>query len=65
MREREVEAKKLTGKKSVKGKQYEYQYYTLPLNLYLPKSVVEKFGTKFVLQIDEDNGTIIIKPKGK
>jgi len=63
MKEREVEAKKLVGKKNVKGRSYEYQYYTLPLNLYLPKSVVEKFGTKFILQIDEDNGTIIIKPK--
>lgn len=63
MKEREVEAKKLIGKKVVRGKVYEYEYYTLPLNLYLPKSLVEKFGTKFMLKVDEDKGTITIKPK--
>lgn len=44
MKEREVEAKRLVGKKQVRGKVYEYEYYTLPLNLYIPKSMVEKFG---------------------
>jgi len=47
----------------VRGKIYEYEYFTLPLNLYLPKSMVEKFGTKYMLQVDEDSGTITIKPK--
>ncbi|MCY0859931.1 MAG: hypothetical protein OWQ54_05815 [Sulfolobaceae archaeon] len=63
MKEREVEAKKLIGKKVVRGKTYEYEYYTLPLNLYLPKSLVEKFGTKFMLKVDEEKGIITIKPK--
>ncbi len=63
MKEREVEAKRLVGKKNVRGKVYEYEYYTLPLNLYLPKSMVEKFGKKYMLQVDEDSGTITIKPK--
>ncbi|MEJ2771956.1 MULTISPECIES: hypothetical protein [Stygiolobus] len=62
MKERVVEAKRLVGKKTVRGKTYEYEYYTLPLNLYIPKSMVEKHGTKFMLQVDEENGTIIIKP---
>jgi hypothetical protein len=63
MKEREVEAKRLVGKKSVRGKVYEYEYYTLPLNLYIPKSMVEKFGTKYMLEVDEDSGIITIKPR--
>jgi len=47
----------------VKGRTYQYEYYTLPLNLYVPKSMVEKFGTKFYLQVDEESGMIIIRPK--
>ncbi|BBG25285.1 hypothetical protein [Sulfuracidifex tepidarius] len=62
MKEREVEAKRLVGKKTVRGKVYEYEYYTLPLNLYIPKSMVEKFGTKFSLHYDEDSGTITLRP---
>jgi hypothetical protein len=62
MREREVEAKRLIGKKIVKGKKYEYEYYTLPLNIYIPKSMIEKFGTKYKLTFNEAEGTIIIKP---
>ncbi|WP_236752082.1 hypothetical protein [Acidianus sp. HS-5] len=65
MKEREVEAKRLVGKKLVRGKVYEYEYYTLPLNLYIPKSMVEKFGTRYMLEVDEDNGTITIKPRGQ
>ncbi|AKV74575.1 MULTISPECIES: hypothetical protein [Metallosphaera] len=63
MKEREVEAKRLVGKKQVRGKVYEYEYYTLPLNLYIPKSMVEKFGKRYMLQVDEDTGTITIKPR--
>ncbi|WP_369609655.1 hypothetical protein [Sulfurisphaera javensis] len=62
MKERVVEAKRLVGKKTVRGKTYEYEYYTLPLNLYIPKSMIEKHGTKYILQVDEDSGTITIKP---
>ncbi|MEM0373712.1 MAG: hypothetical protein QXV69_02155 [Sulfolobaceae archaeon] len=62
MREREVEAKRLIGKKTVKGKVYEYEYYTLPLNIYIPKSMIEKFGTKYKLTFIESEGTIVIKP---
>ncbi|BFI74349.1 hypothetical protein Stok01_01111 [Sulfurisphaera tokodaii] len=62
MKERVVEAKRLVGKKTVRGKTYEYEYYTLPLNLYIPKSMIEKHGTKYLLQVDEESGTITIKP---
>lgn len=65
MKEREVEAKRLVGKKLVKGKVYEYEYYTLPLNLYIPKSMIEKFGTKYMLQVDEESGTITIRPRNQ
>ncbi|BCU67575.1 hypothetical protein HS7_10120 [Sulfolobales archaeon HS-7] len=63
MREREVEVKRLRGKKRVKTKEYEYEYYTLPLYIYIPKSMIERFGFKYRLYIDEENGVITVKPK--
>ncbi|EZQ01802.1 MULTISPECIES: hypothetical protein [Acidianus] len=65
MKEREVMAKRLVGKKFVRGKVYEYEYYTLPLNLYIPKSMIEKYGTKYTLQVDEESGTITIKARNQ
>jgi len=62
MKERVVEVKRLVGKKAVNGKTYEYEYYTLPLNLYIPKSMVEKHGTKYYLKYDEEKGIITISP---
>ncbi|HDN75932.1 MAG TPA: hypothetical protein ENG05_02260 [Acidilobales archaeon] len=56
-------ARKVVGKKVVKGKTYTYEYYTLPLNLYLPKSMVEKWGTEYIVERREDEGTIIIRSK--
>lgn len=63
MKDREVEIKKMHGKKIINGKTYEYEYFTLPLNLYIPKSIVERYGTKFKLEIDEKTGVIHIRPK--
>ncbi len=60
VRRRTVTAKKITGKKTVKDKVYQYEYYTLPLNLYLPKSMVEKWGTEFIIERDEEKGRITI-----
>ncbi|MCE4617616.1 MAG: hypothetical protein F7C32_03425 [Desulfurococcales archaeon] len=65
VRVREAHARMIVGRKSIKGKQYEYRYYTLPLNIYLPKQMVEKWGTEFILILDEDEGTITIKPMKK
>ncbi|OYT49149.1 MAG: hypothetical protein B6U85_00325 [Desulfurococcales archaeon ex4484_42] len=56
-------ARKVVGRKVVKGKVYTYEYYTLPLNLYLPKSMVEKWGTEYIVERREDEGVIIIKSK--
>lgn len=56
-------ARKIIGRKIVKGKEYKYEYYTLPLNLYLPRSVVEKWGTEFIIERDDKRGIITIKPK--
>lgn len=64
MKQRAVELRRLIGVKKVKEKTYEYEYYTLPLLLYIPKSMVKKYGTKYVVQIDEDSGTITIRPYG-
>ncbi|PUA32134.1 MAG: hypothetical protein B7O98_05525 [Zestosphaera tikiterensis] len=60
VRRRTASARKVIGKKSVKGKVYQYEYYTLPLNLYLPKSMVEKWGTDFIIERDEEAGKITI-----
>lgn len=60
---RDVTIRKVVGKKTVKDKVYTYTYYTLPLNLYIPKSVVDKYGTEFVVEKDDEKGTIVIKPK--
>ncbi len=60
---RKVTARRIVGKKSVKEKVYEYEYYTLPLNIYIPRSVIEKWGTEFVVVRDDEKGTITIMPR--
>ena len=62
--DRVVEVKRLVGKKTVKGKTYEYEYYNLPLNLYIPKHMVQKHGTKFLLRYDLESGVITLTPDG-
>ena len=62
-RVREAKAKKTIGSKVVGGKKYTYEYFTLPLNLYIKKHIVEKYGTDFIVELDEDSGVIIIRPK--
>ena len=57
-----VELRMAISRKVINGKSYEYPAYTLPLNLYIPKSMVEKHGTKYYLQVDEETGVITIKP---
>jgi len=61
IKERIVEAKRLIGKKTVNGKEYVFEYYSLPLNLYIPKAWVEKYGSKFYLKVDEEKGIITIQ----
>ena len=63
MMRRSASARKVLGKKVVNGKIYTYEYYTLPLNMYLPKGMVERWGTDFVIERDEENGRIIIISK--
>ncbi len=60
---REVVVRKVVGRKTVKDKIYTYTYYTLPLNLYIPKSVVDKYGMEFIVEKDIEKGVITIKPK--
>ncbi len=63
LRTRETEAKEIVGKKVLKGKVYSYTYFTLPLNIYLPKHIVERYGKKFVLKMNTETGEIYIAPK--
>jgi hypothetical protein len=60
---REVTVREIKGRKTLGGKTYEYVYYTLPLNLYIRKHIVEKWGKEFIVERDDDKGIIIIKPK--
>jgi hypothetical protein len=60
---RVANAKKIIGKKVVNGKTYTYEYFTLPLNLYLPKAMIERWGTEFIIERDEGSGKITIISK--
>jgi hypothetical protein len=60
---RVVTVRKITGKKSIKDKLYTYEYYTLSLNLYVPKDVVERYGSEFVVIKDEEKNVVSIMPK--
>ncbi len=64
VRTRVVRVREIRGKKIMGDKVYEYVYYTLPLNLYIRKHIVEKYGPEFIIERDDEKGTIIIKPKG-
>ncbi|MGC9071680.1 MAG: hypothetical protein ACP5HK_03160 [Acidilobus sp.] len=63
MKVRHVKVREIKGKKEVGSKIYEYEYYTLPINLYVKKHVVEKWGGEFTIEVDEDTGVVCIKPK--
>ncbi len=60
---REVRLKKIVGKKSIKNKTYTYTYFTLPLNLYIQKHIVEKFGDTYMVEVDTETGVIKAYPK--
>lgn len=60
---RKVEVRKIIGRKNVKDKVYSYEYFTLSLNLYIPRNIVEKFGADFVIIRDEEQGIITIMPQ--
>jgi hypothetical protein len=60
---REVTARRIVGKKYVKNKTYSYDYHTLSLNIYVPRNIVEKYGTEYVVLKDEETGIIVVMPK--
>ena len=63
MRRRQVKVREVKGKKVVNNKEYRYTYYTLPLNIYIPKHVVEKYDREYVLEINTETGEIRAYPK--
>jgi len=63
VRRREVKVRKISGKKSVRGKTYTCEYYTRPLNLYIPKAMVERWGEEYIIERDEEKGVIVVKSK--
>ena len=60
---RVVEVRRIIGKKHVKNKTYSYDYYTLSLNLYVPRNIVEKYGKEYVVIKDDESGVITAMPK--
>ncbi len=62
-RVREVKLKKIIGKKNIKGKVYTYEYYTLPLNVYIQKHIVEEYGDSYIVEVDTENGVVKAYPK--
>ncbi len=62
-RVRNALVREVVGKKVVKDKLYKYTYYTLPLNIYIPKRVVEKYGREYVVIVNTETGEIRAMPK--
>lgn len=58
-----VNVRKIIGRKNIKNKLYTYEYYTLSLNLYIPKNIIERYGNEFVVLKDEEKSTISIIPR--
>lgn len=58
-----VNVRKIVGRKNIKNKLYTYEYYTLSLNLYIPKNIIERYGNEFVILKDEEKNTISIIPR--
>ena len=58
-----VVAKEIKAKKKRGEKVYKYSYYTLFLNIYVPKHIIEKYGKEFVVVIDKDLGIVNVYPK--
>ena len=63
VRKRYVKVREVLGRKVVNNKEYRYTYYTLPLNIYIPKHIVEKYDRDYVLEIDPETGEIRAYPK--
>jgi hypothetical protein len=63
VRRRQVKVREVLGRKIVNNKEYRYTYYTLPLNIYIPKHIVEKYDRDYVLEIDPETGEIRAYPK--
>lgn len=62
-RVRDAQVREVIGKKTVKGKLYTYTYYTLPLNIYIPKHVVYRYGKDYIVIINSETGEIRAMPK--
>ncbi|ESQ25473.1 MAG: hypothetical protein OSP8Acid_07890 [uncultured Acidilobus sp. OSP8] len=60
---RHIKAREVKGRKEVGSKVYEYEYFTLPLNIYVKKHVIERWGSEFTVEVDDDLGVICVKPK--
>ncbi|ABU81212.1 hypothetical protein [Ignicoccus hospitalis] len=62
-RVRDALVREVVGKKVVNDKLYKYTYYTLPLNIYIPKHVVHKYGREYIVIINSETGEIRAMPK--
>jgi len=62
-RVRNATVREVVGKKVVKDKLYKYTYYTLPLNIYIPKHVVHRYGREYIVIVNTETGEIRAMPK--
>jgi hypothetical protein len=62
-RMREATVREVVGRKVVKDKLYTYTYYTLPLNIYIPKHIVHRYGKEYIVIINTETGEIRAMPK--
>ncbi|UXD21489.1 hypothetical protein IPA_04790 [Ignicoccus pacificus DSM 13166] len=63
VRRRQVKVREVLGRKIVNNKEYKYTYYTLPLNIYIPKHIVERYDRDYILEINPETGEIRAYPK--
>ena len=62
-RVRLTRVREVVGKKVVKDRLYTYTYYTLSLNIYIPKHVVYRYGKDYIVIINSETGEIRAIPK--
>jgi len=63
LQRRVVSAREIRARKRRGEKVYEYSYFSILLNIYVPKQVVEKFGKEFIVEVDKDLGIVKVFPK--
>jgi len=62
LRRKVIRVREITGKRIINKREYHYKYYTLSLNIYIPKRMVEKYGRNYIMEFNRDTGELVIRP---